>query len=571
MDFIDSTTTNALWAGILVETLSRLGLEQVVISPGSRSTPLAIAFARHNSIEAIPVLDERSASFFALGLAKKSHKPVALVCTSGTAAANYFPAVIEASESGVPLLVFTADRPVELRNCGAGQTIDQQKIYGNYPVHQIELANPDEDWAQLRYLRQTMVKAYTEANRGPVHVNCPFKDPLISIGHGCDRIETGIEPGFFEQLGVVFSKSTQLTVPIEINQTKGLIVCGSEIPADVPSYIEHISELSRRSGWPVLVDALSPVRNYVDKIPNMISCYDTIIRECNFADNNKPEVVVCLGPLPTSKVLRSWLSEVQASMFHFTQGDRNLDPTHSRTVSIEGDAKLALQGLIFKEAGDEDYLNRWLAAQSKLSATINEALNKIPEFEGSIAGSLPFLLPKKTPVFVANSMPIRDMEYFWPLNDNRHEIYFSRGANGIDGTLSTALGVAHGNRPSILLTGDLAFLHDSNGLMIAPKFNGHLTVLLINNNGGGIFNHLPVASAEDTFEEFFATPQVIDFKLLCESTGVVYVNLEAIDELPDYISELPESGIRVIEIKTDRYHDSKYRKDLFKTLSDSLT
>ena len=316
---IDFRNTNQVWASVLVETLARLGLSQAVLSPGSRSTPLTIAFATHPGIEAIPVLDERSASFFALGLARKSGLPAILVCTSGTAGANFYPAVIEARESRVPLLILTADRPPELRGCHAGQAIDQLKLYGNYPNWQAELAIPSLELPMLAYLRQTIVQAIERTrfpHSGVVHLNCPFRDPLPPLPEAAAAELTAVFPSdFFETLQPPPSAKPILP-PDAIAQEwqiwrkcdRGIIVAGVAQPQQPEAYCKAIAHLAKILGWPVLAEGLSPVRNYDRLNPYLISTYDGILRYPRWASELVPDLVIQIGELPTSKVLRTWLT-----------------------------------------------------------------------------------------------------------------------------------------------------------------------------------------------------------------------------------------------------------------------
>ena len=544
----------------------------MVISPGSRSTPLTMAFASHPGIEAIPVLDERSAGFFALGLAKQTHKPVALVCTSGTAAVNYFPAVVEASEGCIPLLVLTADRPHELRNCGAGQTIDQIRLYGNYPVFEEEMALPSVSMDSLEEMRDQVGQSYVEGLRGPVHLNCPFRDPLPPKPDESVPIDFKLSDGFYADLPAAASCISTEPFVINIQASKGILLYGTDSPEDPAAYCQAVARLAEKTGWPVLADGLSPVRNHSISGVKPVTSYDLILRNSELRKSLKPDCVIALGPLPTSKELRKWLSESDVQIYHVHSMGKNLDPT-GKVVEVL-DQPVEQLGDVFKisETGDGAYCKRWSDAQCQASAQIADAFESesSQNFEGIVAYKLSRWLPKNTPLFVASSMPVRDVEYFWPSNEREIQIYASRGVNGIDGTLSTALGIAHDNQASVLLTGDLAFLHDSNGLLIRPKFKGHLTVILINNRGGGIFNHLPVAGFEPPFEEFFATPQEVDFKKCVEGTGCEYVRVQHINELERCFSSMPLSGIRVIEVETDRHRDSEYRKKLFKSISQTL-
>ena len=571
MTNINSANTNTLWSSHLTETLYRCGLRHVVISPGSRSTPLTVAFSAHQGIDAIPVLDERSSGFFALGLARQTHKPVALVCTSGTAGANYFPAVIEASEARVPLLVLTADRPPELRDCGAGQTINQIRLYGGFPVFQEEMEIPSPEAQALGSMKTGLVHAFSEAFNGPVHLNCPFRDPLPPIEDG-SVCPVEIEETFFDDICVSPRPPKPQRKAIQVSTNRGIIICGTDSPENPLTYCEAVAQLSEASGWPVLADGLSSVRNFASLQKRLIITYDTLLRNASLRESLKPDQVIALGPLPTSKELRSWLTEAKGTMYHIHSTGKNLDPTGTVERVLDVAVSEVLSCFKFLQPVDSAYSDEWLNSDSPVRKAFEETFKQpaAQNFEGSVARLLPEVLPNETPIFVASSMPVRDVEYFWPANNKHFRVYASRGANGIDGTLSTALGVAYGNKPSILLTGDLAFLHDSNGLFIRPKFKGHLTVILINNEGGGIFNHLPISQFEPPFEEFFATPQNVDFKPLVESAGCTYQKLSSISELANHLNPLPQTGIRVIEIESDRKKDSEFRRELFNSINATL-
>ena len=627
---IDFRNTNTVWASVLAETLQRLGLTTAVICPGSRSAPLTIAFALNNKIETIPTLDERSASFFALGIAQKSGLPTALICTSGTAAANFYPAIIEARESRIPLLIFTADRPPELRDCHAGQAIDQVKIYGNYPNWQAELAIPSASIGMLDYLRQTIVYAIERSifpTKGPVHLNIPFRDPLVPVPDiAVEALETQFNPEhFFAGLEPIFAgeSSTPPSPPLlrggeesTMQQwhkcSKGIIIAGVSQPQFAEKYCSAIAQISQLLNWPVLAEGLSPVRNYAQLNPHLISTYDLILRNRFLADKLTPEIAIQIGDLPTSKELRNWLDKTQPKRYIIDPSHHNFDPLHGKTIhlrtSVENLAtnlatiltlvpplnkgglggvlatattnispqipplnkgestllpplnKVGLEGVLTSPSNE--YLQLWRNTEIQVRETIDQkisAINKI--IEPKVSWLLSQILPPATPIFIANSMPVRDVEFFWKPNNLEIKPFFNRGANGIDGTLSTALGVAHRNQSSIMLTGDLALLHDTNGFLIKNKFVGHLTIILINNNGGGIFEMLPVAKFDPPFEEFFATPQHINFAQLCATYGVEHEVIEDWEQFKQKLISLPNSGIRVLEVQTDRRSDAKWRQD----------
>ncbi|AFY47510.1 2-succinyl-5-enolpyruvyl-6-hydroxy-3-cyclohexene-1-carboxylic-acid synthase [Nostoc sp. PCC 7524] len=599
------TNINQLWAYIFTETLKRLGLSCAVICPGSRSTPLAVAFAQQvPEIEAISILDERSAAFFALGVAKATGRPVAIVCTSGTAGANFYPAVIEAKESRVPLLILTTDRPPELRDCHSGQTIDQVKLYGSYPNWQTELAIPSPEIGMLAYLRQTLIHSWERTQTptpGPVHLNIPFRDPLAPIPHTealQDKLLQSLLSKFDPEEFFADITNPQSPIPTPYSpfpiphSHRGIIIAGVAQPQQPQEYCRAIAHLSRTLQWPVLAEGLSPVRNYAQLNPYLVSTYDLILRNQQLAKQLAPDIVIQIGDMPTSKELRTWLNTHQPRRWVIDSSHQNLDPLHGRTTHLRMKVEQFLEG-VGEVGGDggvgeakttspsspsspssssssssssspssPDYLQMWCQAEAKVRANVDATLANIEELiECKAAWLISQVLPPGTPLFIANSMPVRDVEYFWQLNNLGVRSHFNRGANGIDGTLSTALGIAHRQQSSVMLTGDLALLHDTNGFLIRNKFIGHLTIVLINNNGGGIFEMLPIAKFDPPFEEFFGTPQDIDFAQLSTTYGVQHELITSWQQLQQKLNPLPTQGIRVLELRTNRKIDAQWRRD----------
>ncbi|MDZ8025456.1 MAG: 2-succinyl-5-enolpyruvyl-6-hydroxy-3-cyclohexene-1-carboxylic-acid synthase [Nostoc sp. DedQUE11] len=611
---------NQLWAYILTETLKQLGLTCAIICPGSRSTPLAIAFAQQApEIEAISVLDERSAAFFALGQAKATGRPVVLLCTSGTAGANFYPAVIEASYSRVPLLVLTTDRPPELRDCHSGQTIDQLRLYGNYPNWQAELALPSADMGMLAYLRQMVIHSWETTQiptKGPVHLNIPFRDPLAPVPDGSDlsflqsqfqpeeffvgianltaqtrlisQRVAGVPPVVATGVASLPTPQSLFPIPQEWKQCdRGIIIAGVAQPQQPQEYCKAIARLSQTLKWPVLAEGLSPLRNYADLNPYLISTYDLILRNQQLAKQLAPQMVIQIGEMPTSKELRTWIDANQPQRWVIDNSSQNLDPLHGRTTHLrmrveqffcgdEEDAGTRGHGdtgnlsqrlsasprLPLSASSSTDYLRQWCAVEVQVRTAVEQTMGNMEElFEGKAAWLISQTLPPETPLFIANSMPVRDVEFFWKPNNLRVRSHFNRGANGIDGTLSTALGIAHRQQSSVMLTGDLALLHDTNGFLIRNKFVGHVTIVLINNNGGGIFEMLPIAKFDPPFEEFFGTPQDIDFAQLCATYNVQHELITSWEQLQQKVNPLPTTGIRVLELQTNRKADARWRQD----------
>ncbi len=572
-DVIARSNVNSAWGALTMEVLARLGVETVVTSPGSRSTPLTVAAARNPRIEALTILDERSAAFYALGLAKRTHRPVGLVCTSGSALANYWPAVVEASMSGTPLLLLTADRPPELRACSSGQTIDQLKFFGDYVRQFHELALPEVRAELLAYLRQTLVHAVSIAlgpNAGPVHLNFPFRDPLAP--------EITAE-GAVVDAGELEAAATVLTRPCEAvtdagaidivalerlsSHTKGIIVVGAENPrSGDEAFADAVAMISDKLGWPVIADVLNPLRNHAGENPALITTYDTFLRNEAQAEALKPTAILQLGSLPTSKVLRAWLDSLDVVSFLLSSRPVNIDPLHRIATPLLGDAHELAEQLQHQRA-ESSWVAQWSAVDTKTVELLDESMQKVDTFfEGKVSWLLSRHLPVGASVYLANSMSVRYAEYFWQAGSRAYSIFCNRGANGIDGTLSTALGVAHGGRPTVLLTGDLALLHDSNGFLAASQLKGSLTVIVVNNHGGGIFEHLPVAQMEPPFESYFATPQSVDLAKLCAAYGVVHQQLKDWAALEEALGALAHPGLRVLEIFTDRKNDRDRLREL---------
>jgi 2-succinyl-5-enolpyruvyl-6-hydroxy-3-cyclohexene-1-carboxylate synthase len=425
-----------------------------------------------------------------------------------------------------------------------------------------ELAVPEASEPLLRYLRQTVAHAVERTLAplaGPVHLNAPFRDPLAPVADGgaAGRFAAGVDwEAFFEHLAPPQPVASVSEIPAFPHAVHGIIVAGPLPDPDGAGHAAAVGEISRRLGWPVLADGLSPARNHAAAVPHLVTRYDAILRSAAAAESLRPECVLCLGEWTTSKVLRAWIEASGAPVLFATERPDNRDALHGRTRRIVVPLRALALGLPSADAPN-GYERLWAGYEARARASLD---GRLAAEEALIEPKAAWLMGRHLP---PRSMPVRDMEFVWPANDRGFRIFFNRGANGIDGTLSAALGAAHGGAPSVLLTGDLALLHDSNGFLIAPRFKGSLTIVLINNRGSGIFEHLPVAQFDPVFEEFFATPQEIGFAPLCAAHGVGHVHVEDWSHFQTLISELPASGIRVLELSADRKRDAAWRKDAF--------
>jgi len=561
--------TNALWGAVGAKTLQRCGLTHVIISPGSRSTPLAHAFASTAGLHSIVALDERSAAFQALGLSKATGCPTALLCTSGTAAANYLPAVIEARLSGTPLIVLTADRPPELRECHSGQTINQNGIYGSYPVWAAEVAVPANDLGLLRHWRQTLVNAWQCSQgplAGPVHLNLPFRDPLAPTeSEKGFKTPAGFDLEAFTKLPpnpIVRPTLTPATVASLLPQTdRGVIVVGPHAFENRDESAAALRELSQLTGWLILADGAGTLRGDLAGDASLVSGYDLILRDAKAARSLRPQAAVFVGPLPTSKVLRTWLKDGDITALQIGRAGENTDPTHSRWSRLDGQLVPSGDKVSNRTSA---YAKAWQMAQKAATKKLTRIVNVDWPFEGRVVSLLDEALGPDDRLFVGSSMPIRDVEWFYHPPGPGPEVLTNRGANGIDGTVSSALGASLDGKRTVLLCGDLTFLHDSNALLSAYGHRGDLTVVVINNQGGGIFNHLAVADDTAHFEKLWGTPQAADLGKLCAAHKVRHDLADGWSDLRRLL-EIRGKGVRVIEFRTDRETNAAWRQKSFRS------
>jgi 2-succinyl-5-enolpyruvyl-6-hydroxy-3-cyclohexene-1-carboxylate synthase len=574
-----SSAAEALHAvvGTFVAELRAAGVRHVSACPGSRSTPLAIEIARQQDIRLWMHLDERSAAYFGLGLARALGEPVVLLATSGTAAANFLPAVVEANLSRVPLVVLTGDRPHELRDNGAAQTIDQLRLYGQHAKWFFDLPEPDGTPGQLPLAATLAARAVATATAeppGPVHLNWPFRDPLIPatrppihLADGHLRVSNPhLEPTHDLVAGLVDAFQAS---------PRGLIVAGP-LEHD-PLLPEAVTTLAARLGYPILADALSGLRCGPHDGSLVIDTYDAFLRDAATTSTLEPVVVLRLGAIPTSKPLQQFLDACPKARHIVVDPGGWRDPSNMATDLVHVDPRLLCESLI--HAADWHPSDDWSGAWRRVNAATRRALDQhlagLEElFEGRVFSELADLLPDPALIYAGNSMPVRDLDTFLPRSVRPLRCLSNRGANGIDGVVSSALGAGAASRvPVVLVIGDISFYHDLNGLLAARQHALDLLVVLINNDGGGIFSFLPQAEqASEHFELLFGTPHGLDFRPFVEGYGGSFQRVESWAGFSSAISDaLDHGGLQVIEVPTNRARNVAQHRAVWQAVSEALS
>jgi len=538
-----------------VDELARCGLRDVCTSPGSRSTPLVLSLVRDARLRSTSHLDERCGGFFALGLAKARGLPVALACTSGTAAANYAPAVIEAHEARVPLIVLTADRPPELRDVGAGQTIDQIKLYGSAAKWFREVDEQPATAERLRWMRGLACRAYWTAldgRPGPVHLNFSLSEPLV-LDAPLPEAEPGAggrpdgRPWLTRAGGAARAPGVEELAGELERRPRALLVAG-RAERD-PELGPALAALAERAGLPLLAEPTSGARRGAAAIAH----YDALLREPGFGAARAPDVVLRFGDLPTSKPLRQWLGGLDALQVALDPQNAWQDPAGAATSMLDADPRAVAEALAARlPAGDGGaWLESWRAPDAAAAAVIASELHELSE--PRVAAELGARLPSGATLVVASSMPVRDVETFFPVRPDPPRVLANRGANGIDGTISTAFGVAAAGGPVVLLVGDVALAHDVGGLLAARRLGLPLAIVLLDNDGGGIFEFLPVARERDAFEPHVATPHGLDFAHAAALYGLEHVPVATPEQLVAAVGRALERGLaELIHVRTDR-------------------
>jgi 2-succinyl-5-enolpyruvyl-6-hydroxy-3-cyclohexene-1-carboxylate synthase len=560
---VDATNHNTALASAFVEELARCGVRHAVVSPGSRSTPLALALWRQPLIEAHVIVDERSAAFFALGAAQSTRTPVAMLCTSGTAAANFHPAVCEADESNLPLIALTADRPPELRGIGAGQTIDQLKLYGSAVRWFAEAGTHEADDAGLLHLRATACRAFAaargEPRPGPVHVNLAWREPLAPVP--VEGAVTASDPLALEGRG---ERPLTAVTTIDLEPTDflleevarhideaiaGVIVAGRQPD---PELREPLAHLARATGFPILAEPTSQLRCGPHDRSRVISSYDLLLRDERFASRTVPDLVLRFGEMPTSKPLRAWLSSSGADELVVSPHGGWNDPGRRAAALLRADPAELAAGWAARLGEERQEPAVWLQAEAAARRAVEEELAALeapsePGLQLALGGAV----GDGELLYTASSMPIRDQEAFMPAGEADVLFLSNRGANGIDGLISSGIGAAAASgRPTTVVTGDLGLLHDLGSLAAVGEAQTPVRVLVIDNDGGGIFLFLPQHSLLDEaeFEAVLGTPRGVDVERAAALFGLEHRRLEALADLPAALA----AGTGLIEVPVDR-------------------
>jgi 2-succinyl-5-enolpyruvyl-6-hydroxy-3-cyclohexene-1-carboxylate synthase len=559
------------WSTLFVRALFQEGIEHVVLSPGSRSTSLTLAFSAHSGFKKHVGIDERSAAFLALGLAKASGKPAALVCTSGTAVANYFPAVIEASQSGVPMIILSADRPPNYRGLHASQTIDQLKIFGNYPVFFHEAGEPDHQQSSIKRLKLAAIQAVQTSieKAGVAHLNFPFSKPFEPNQKYLKQVEFENEkqsrrpsPKYSIEYGKMELDETFWSDVISAE--KPLIIVG---PTAKNENLDFITPLARTLDAPILAEPGSQVPTS----RHTIQGFDGFLHNTDNWDVLQSDLILRFGQQPVSKAINQYLDKL-----HEVMQISFMSPTHWTDGSLSSHKQITLKApLSIPEvtgSAEKGWLKKWKKTEKEFKVFREEQLQPTaPITDGYVFYKVMNSIPKKTFSMVSNSFPVRDMSLFGEFDGK--EIFTNRGAAGIDGITSTALGLSLSTeKPGVLFVGDIAFLHDSNGLLMAKEVKQPLVIIVLNNGGGTIFRMLPVHQLKEKYTPYFETPQMVKIAALCRAHNIDHTFISRPEQIiPTFEKLIEKKGVHVMECMTGADESMEERKALwnFKVNSDS--
>jgi 2-succinyl-5-enolpyruvyl-6-hydroxy-3-cyclohexene-1-carboxylate synthase len=578
---VDPTNRNTALASALVEELARCGIRHAALAPGSRSTPLALALYRQPAIEVAVIVDERSAGYFAVGAAQSTGRPAVVLCTSGTAAANLHPAVCEADEAGVPMIVLTGDRPPELRGIGAGQTIDQLKLYGAAVRWFCELGNHDADDAGLLHFRSVACRAYAaargEPRPGPVHLNFPWRDPLGPEPHPEEVTATsklalegrGERPLTAVASGPPLPDGALLDEIAErLSETpRGLIVAGRQLD---PGLARPVAALAEKAAYPVLAEPTSQLRLGDHDRALVVWPYDAIARLR--PPELEPEFVIRFGDMPTSKALRQWLGSLPGLRQVVVDPAFGWnEPSNRAETIVRAEARSLAEGLAERlEGGRPEWREAWMEVAERAGAAIEGELSDLAEpTEPGAHAALAGLYADGDLVYTASSMPIRDQESFVPSAAARVRFLCNRGANGIDGLISSGIGAAASSgRPAWIVTGDLGLFHDMNGLAALREVTSPVRIVVLNNDGGGIFEFLPQAAQIERheFEALLGTPQGLDPARVAALYDLPHVRVERLEQL----ATAARQGMVLIEIPVDRRLNVELHQRILERVAEAL-
>lgn len=555
------TDPQATFCATLVDQWVRCGVRHAVVAPGSRSTPMALALADRHDLEVHVAHDERTAAFMALGIGIATDMPVLLLCTSGTAATHFHAAVVEADLSGVPMIVLTADRPPELHGVGAPQTIEQTNLYGGAVrwFHDTGVPDPSasDQWRTLALTSFTT----TLGQPGPVHLNLAFREPLVGVAGELPDAVGGTWST--APVGDDLDATVLDRLVRDLEHQRGVIVAGR----GCRGARDAIADLAAATSWPVIADSRSGCRS----LPCAVTTADALLRDADFANAHTPEVVLHLGEAPASKVLNQWLARSAAQQVRVIPRDVIIDPDRVISRHVRAPIATVCERLAERLSGatGTPWMARWRRAEQIADTVFEQRLSSGAVSEPAVARTLLHALPAGSHLVVSSSMPVRDLEWYGGHRDDV-VVHSNRGANGIDGVVATAIGVALATgAPTAVLIGDVALLHDSSSLTASASRDIDLRIVVVDNDGGGIFSFLPQATAlpTDRFEQLFGTPHRTDLEMLARAHGIDTCSVTTVDELRSAVSAM---GPRLVRVPSDRRQNVAVHDALHAAVADAL-
>jgi 2-succinyl-5-enolpyruvyl-6-hydroxy-3-cyclohexene-1-carboxylate synthase len=580
MQAVDPTNRNTALASALAEELARSGVEHACVAPGSRSAPLALAFWNEPGIRVWVHVDERCAGFFAIGLAQSSGRPVAILTTSGTAGANLHPAVAEASEARVPLILLTADRPPELRARGAGQTIDQLKLYGSAVRWFCELGTADADDQGLLHYRSAAARAFSTAtgpSPGPVHLNVPMREPLAptpAVGDVSAGQRLATEGRADAAPLTRVSRPDPVPPPDAVSSLRemiadvprGLIVAGRQRDAAIAA---PVAAFARAASYPILAEPTSQLRAGGHDRSLVVAPYDAILRRP--PQGLRPDLVIRVGDMPTSKALRQWIAgnpDCRQIVLDPDYGWNEPTWTAEQILRVSPAALAALLADALEPRGETDWSRGWQDASQAADGAIDDFFESLKDelFEPRVYRELAPLLPAGSTLYVSSSMPVRDLETFLPALEQPLHVFANRGANGIDGVISSGLGAAAiAPGPTFVIVGDLALYHDMNGLLATSRLGVEATIMVLNNGGGAIFDFLPIAEYHDGYEQLFTTPTGLDCSAVAALYGLPFTRIASYGDLAAALG-----GPGLVEVPLARGRNVELHRELLERVGEAV-